>query len=1692
MAGKRLGINVDVQFESKQNVSKKLRDVLNQVEKDGKLKIQFDTTEALKSFNDLSNALDKISKQFKSFGNKELLGKNMEYKSSSQTLQKDINHVNDLKKVYEQLFVQLEQNDKLGNKIGNLNEKSQIRAKKDLDNWSKKQADSINKNFDDTYKKSLELEKIQTKLMNLMNTSKSNSFIDPSVFSSLQARINNINTDTAEREIIALQNAIHNLGSTDSNIVRLQNTILGLQNRMESMKGKYGGLVGDSSSIKELKEYEARISSLQTLLSQSKSGINIDGKKISNEINQANASFKTLETSVKNSSQALRLAQKDAVTFSGAIKDVATKVGVFTLVYSSIAMLKRSIRSGVESVIELDRAMTTLSITMQGMTDSSLANFTKRIQSLATDLSSTTSSVLEAVTTFANMSETLDSIMSKTSSAIILSNLTGLDTKSTVDTIQSATQQFKDLADGSAESAMKVTDSMVAISKAMGVDFTVGVREMSESLKIVGSLSDTVGMDIDETLAIIGAGAEKLRLSGTEVATAMKSVMSRMYRTKDGETTSEELLKTEKALKSIGIEVYDQQGGIRSFTTVMQELNEKWDTMSDKQKMFIADSLGGMRQVSQVLATVQNMDRIDELTGLGRGSDGAGLQAQAIWAESLDAKLQKLTNSVQIFWQNFINSDLLANGIDLLTGLVNVLTGVQDMFGSLGTTIGVLTTAFLLLTDNPLKRFIKMLFEEKAILTVVKGELSAFTTAVKANGIASATSSTMSNLLSVGFTKAGISALVASAKVMLLTTALTMGLGFALTAIVGGISTFIDNTINAEEHLREFNDEITQSTVSMSEATSSAESLYGKIKSLQQEIANTNDLARRTELEQELVSTQENLAKVMPETANGLSSNNQLIANSNTLIEAQIQLKKDQMRLDAISFFEENKGLSNITEKYKTLTEKYEKMRVAQAQGKNYFTDKQLNYELFTATGRKEYFDVKLKFNTDDITEVNKEMQELGVLTSQAQIHMQQLSDADIMSMGIPIDEIDDFRKYLEEANEKARELNDQNVDNLNDSIKDATDSVKELSGAFDETTKKIDLLNKMKSDFSEYGKLSVSTVSNILNSGDMNLIAMLENQDTLLANINSELERQEQLRKESYDSAIESANAFIKGEEGKAKASTKTTETEIKNNAVATTTNAKNYETDVKNKYNAEATKAQAQVGGINSGIKIVSDMVGTNSDNYKRDVKNWETATNEKIRMNNEFANQMNLRFGEIAKAKQDLDTVLGNNPHKDNPLFNANKSGYVGSNYVGLGGNYNNVGYGDIGGNSSGGSGGSKEQQEYQAKLEQWYKLNEAIERNNEALSLNKIRLEQASGTEVNAIYLERIRLLEKQRDLTKQLEQEQRKTLESLRNQIKQKGGVFDGDTISNYESLLGGKVVGDGAVANRKELENLINEFEKLKDTIGDTSKEWREYDVELKKIYKEQADIIASTEQDITKAIENELKKRNEAQQKALDKQRKMIEEAYESEDKEDNLRSMEDNLSSLKAEMRKYENDLSASGQAKLSELQKQYAESLKEYNDQLKENQKDTTLGEIEKESEKLEEELENALSPENLTAMVEQAMKTGMVTIGNEVIKVTDLYSDMVKDNVVGTQSMTNEINEYINSLKEAQSLYQNFGSINSNLGNEFINTGRISTQGVGNTSTVNNNDFKIEVKVEGTNSSPTDIAKAVRTEVQKILK
>lgn len=150
-----------------------------------------------------------------------------------------------------------------------------------------------------------------------------------------------------------------------------------------------------------------------------------------------------------------------------------------------------------------------------------------------------------------------------------------------------------------------------------------------------------------------------------------------------------------KALASIGIEVYDQNGAYQDFSVTLDELSAKWDSLTDAQRANVSEALAGVRNINTMQQIIATWDEAKELAGMVEEDPNYYLEVQEKGMNSIQSNMDTLKATMQDFWYNFLNQDAINSGLQGLTGIANVIAEITKAAQSLPAVGDTLSTLLL-------------------------------------------------------------------------------------------------------------------------------------------------------------------------------------------------------------------------------------------------------------------------------------------------------------------------------------------------------------------------------------------------------------------------------------------------------------------------------------------------------------------------------------------------------------------------------------------------------------------------------------------------------------------------------------------------------------------------------------------------------------------------------------------------------------------------------------------------------------------------------------------------------------------------------------------------------------------------------------------------------------------------------------
>lgn len=445
------------------------------------------------------------------------------------------------------------------------------------------------------------------------------------------------------------------------------------------------------------KEAAAAAQELQRHLSNA---VNIDTGKI--DLNKFNTSLKRSNTDISQLSNKLlsagktgeqafiRLAQSIAaadrpiVTLGSHLNGFLTTLKNTARWQISSSMLHGfigALQSAYGYAQDLNKSLNNIRI-VTGYNIDQMAEFAEQANKAAKALSTTTTDYTDAALIYYQQGiRDQDEIAARTETTIKLANVSR---QSAEDVSSQMTAIWNNFADGS-----KSLEYYADVITALGASTASSSDEIAQGLQKFAAVADTVGLSYEKATSALATVVAETRQSADVVGTAFKTMFARFQGLSLGETLEDgvDLNKYSKALQTVGVNILDANGNLKEMDIILDETYERWNSISEAQRVALAETVAGTRQYAQFMAIMNNYDKILSNQKLASQSEGT-LQSQAdIYAQSWEAASKHVKASLQSIYQDLLDDKFfikMTNGFSkLLNGLHNFIDGIGGIKGVL-------------------------------------------------------------------------------------------------------------------------------------------------------------------------------------------------------------------------------------------------------------------------------------------------------------------------------------------------------------------------------------------------------------------------------------------------------------------------------------------------------------------------------------------------------------------------------------------------------------------------------------------------------------------------------------------------------------------------------------------------------------------------------------------------------------------------------------------------------------------------------------------------------------------------------------------------------------------------------------------------------------------------------------------------
>lgn len=318
-----------------------------------------------------------------------------------------------------------------------------------------------------------------------------------------------------------------------------------------------------------------------------------------------------------------------------------------------------------------------------GKTEEQAGQLGDQFRNMAQELSVSSSDLIEGAITYYRQGLDDDQVAERLRYTTMYAKNANIDFASAAEYITAVTNSL-------GVSAQKVADTFLYL----GDNAATSGSEIGQAMEKSAATATAAGLSFEMLGAYIATVSEKTRQDAGTIGTALNAIMSRLTQIKEKGYNDEDETKVNdisKALSKVGIALLDNNGNWRDMETIFDEIAQKWDSLDDKTKNYLATTIANTRQknvfytlmddLSNAYDSTESISRAMELYEGALNSAGTAAQKYATYQESVTAAHDKMIASLEKLYSLF-DSNIMKNlykvGGGMAEGLYELLTGPEE------------------------------------------------------------------------------------------------------------------------------------------------------------------------------------------------------------------------------------------------------------------------------------------------------------------------------------------------------------------------------------------------------------------------------------------------------------------------------------------------------------------------------------------------------------------------------------------------------------------------------------------------------------------------------------------------------------------------------------------------------------------------------------------------------------------------------------------------------------------------------------------------------------------------------------------------------------------------------------------------------------------------------------------------------
>ena len=341
-------------------------------------------------------------------------------------------------------------------------------------------------------------------------------------------------------------------------------------------------------------------------------------------------------------------------------------------------------------VKSLDSSLNHIRI-VTGQNEEQMARFAKTANQAAKELNTSTNEYAKASLIYYQQGLSNKQVEERTRTTIKLANVAGQSAKTVSDQMTAVWNNFYD--------GSKSLEYYADVITALGASTASSSEEIAKGLQKFSSIAQTTGLSYEYATSALSTVVAATRQSADSVGTSFKTLFSRLQGLSLGETLDDgtTLNKYSQALNVVGVNIKKANGDLKTMDTILSEIGERWQSLSQDSKVALAQTVGGVRNYTGLMSLMDHWDEFQVNLKTAQNAQGT-LQAQAdIYAESWQAASAHVKAASETIYKNLLDDKFfkgLTNGFGSILDVIGEMTNQLGGFRGSLFTIGNLATQF--------------------------------------------------------------------------------------------------------------------------------------------------------------------------------------------------------------------------------------------------------------------------------------------------------------------------------------------------------------------------------------------------------------------------------------------------------------------------------------------------------------------------------------------------------------------------------------------------------------------------------------------------------------------------------------------------------------------------------------------------------------------------------------------------------------------------------------------------------------------------------------------------------------------------------------------------------------------------------------------------------------------------------------